>query len=772
MTTRKVYTEGNEKTTSSNWCTSFLRSQISLQNLLIVFFTLLVVLVALPIWLYTYVNSTSSMLQIGTLLTQQTLDILTTQIDDHLEYSRPASGALTSIFSEMYKKDANFTNWRDNVQLYRKIWQVFNHSGMYVALEREGWFIGWSYEAGTMEEGFCVEDSQTVFDDVYNMECWYTNSSKLPSELMYRVPWDPRTRPWYTIAKESKSYQYSDIYPYTDNELGITASEPIMADDGTFIGVTCVDFTLEFLYKMLSSATIGKSGWAIVINENGGYIGSSFPVEQVLEGGKFSSDVVKVNETIEPKVSKPVASLQDHYSSFSKLKDVGHFSPLHQWYWNGVNHYIMFSPQKFGSLNLITIIVIPEDDFMKAIKDSNIYLGVIVAIVGIVAILSGIAVSLAVSFPLKHLAKMMNVVTTMELDTIRKTWWAGILYELKMIQDHFLMMVERLKEYRAFLPSTVVNIASGARRDELKEKKSYRSKQSTSSKVTSISSSAATKHDLALQLSVKEVTILSVIIHNVDKLTSSLSYQEYIKIYDRLSRCVVDAAKKAQGDVFLQKDCIDIKWDIPIKRIKSKVAFAALTIKKKLLQENLLSTELQTDIDVSIIVCTSNATCGTLGCAKLKSMIHFGAIEEVKKIMKFLAKQCQAVILINEVVAQYLRETHKLRPVKSFKTSEKTQEAFILDSQQEKMKQDEWMYELETKKRQDKEKSYEAGFAEFKKGNFSNALSLFETYLEVYKDDKVTMYFANLCRQYEKEKPQEGYAVFSLAEVPPEQLIF
>lgn len=288
----------------------------------------------------------------------------------------------------------------------------------------------------------------------------------------------------------------------------------------------------------------------------------------------------------------------------------------------------------------------------------------------------------------------------------------------------------------------------------------------------SIKSSAATKHELALQLSVKEVTVLSVIIHNVDKLITSLSYQEYIKLYDQLSRCVVNAAEKAQGDVYLQKDCIDIKWDIPIKRIKSKVAGAALTIKKKLLQDDLLSTELQTDIDVSIIVCTSNAMCGTLGCAKLKSMMHFGSVEEVRKIMKFLAKQCQALILVNEVVANHLRETHILRPVKSFKTSEKIQEAFVLDSQQEKMKQDEWMYELETKKKLEKERSYEAGFAEFKKGNFSNALSLFETYLEVHNDDKVTKYFANLCKQYEKEKPQEGYAVFSLAEVPPEELIF
>lgn len=151
------------------------------------------------------------MLQIGTLLTQQTLNILTTQIHEHLEFSRPASGALKSIFSEMYKKDANFTNWRDDVQLYRKIWRVFNHSGMYVALEREGWFIGWSFEAGTMKDGFCVVDSQTVFDNEYNLECWYTNSSHLPTSLMYRVPWDPRTRPWYTIAKESNSYQYSDM---------------------------------------------------------------------------------------------------------------------------------------------------------------------------------------------------------------------------------------------------------------------------------------------------------------------------------------------------------------------------------------------------------------------------------------------------------------------------------------------------------------------------------------------------------------------------------
>lgn len=151
------------------------------------------------------------MLQIGTLLTQQTLNILTNQIYEKLEFSRPASGAFKSLFIEMHKKDENFTNWRDNMEFFRKTWRVFNHSAIYIATEKQGWFIGWSYEQKTDSEVFCVEDPLTVVDGVNNLECWYTNSSKVPAELMYRVPWDPRTRGWYKIAKQSGNYQYSDM---------------------------------------------------------------------------------------------------------------------------------------------------------------------------------------------------------------------------------------------------------------------------------------------------------------------------------------------------------------------------------------------------------------------------------------------------------------------------------------------------------------------------------------------------------------------------------
>ena len=56
---------------------------------------------------------------------------------------------------------------------------------------------------------------------------------------------------------------------FTDQKPGVTASLPIIADDGELRGVLGLDIDLEQLSAFLASLQIGRSGRAMIIDETG-----------------------------------------------------------------------------------------------------------------------------------------------------------------------------------------------------------------------------------------------------------------------------------------------------------------------------------------------------------------------------------------------------------------------------------------------------------------------------------------------------------------------
>ena len=82
--------------------------------------------------------------------------------------------------------------------------------------------------------------------------------------------YDPRVRPWYRGAVSGGKLYWSDIYIFfTDQKPGVTASLPIIADDGELRGVLGLDIDLEQLSAFLASLQIGRSGRAMIIDEAG-----------------------------------------------------------------------------------------------------------------------------------------------------------------------------------------------------------------------------------------------------------------------------------------------------------------------------------------------------------------------------------------------------------------------------------------------------------------------------------------------------------------------
>ncbi|MDD3342557.1 MAG: methyl-accepting chemotaxis protein, partial [Sulfurospirillaceae bacterium] len=81
--------------------------------------------------------------------------------------------------------------------------------------------------------------------------------------------YDPRKRPWYQKAKETKKISMTDAYVDATNQtLMITIMIPIYNDDKEFTGVLGVDISLESLTKAISDINL-SGGYGIIEDTQG-----------------------------------------------------------------------------------------------------------------------------------------------------------------------------------------------------------------------------------------------------------------------------------------------------------------------------------------------------------------------------------------------------------------------------------------------------------------------------------------------------------------------
>ncbi len=81
--------------------------------------------------------------------------------------------------------------------------------------------------------------------------------------------YDPRTRDWYTLAKDSGKFVWTDAYfDDTVNAMMITACAPVYNAQGKFAGVIAADLLLDTLNDQTKDLRIGEKGYPITVDAN------------------------------------------------------------------------------------------------------------------------------------------------------------------------------------------------------------------------------------------------------------------------------------------------------------------------------------------------------------------------------------------------------------------------------------------------------------------------------------------------------------------------
>jgi adenylate cyclase len=86
--------------------------------------------------------------------------------------------------------------------------------------------------------------------------------------------YDPRVRPWYTIAEKAKQPIWSEPYVFAStNQVGITAAIPVIDKDDVVKMVLSADITMREISKLLAQKKVGETGVAFIFNDQGQVIG-------------------------------------------------------------------------------------------------------------------------------------------------------------------------------------------------------------------------------------------------------------------------------------------------------------------------------------------------------------------------------------------------------------------------------------------------------------------------------------------------------------------
>ncbi|MEM1099656.1 MAG: SpoIIE family protein phosphatase [Planctomycetota bacterium] len=132
-----------------------------------------------------------------------------------------------------------------------------------------------------------------VRDDLTN---WQLHELKLNDEGVVEAEdeptiseYDPRTRPWYTMAAEAGYPLWGEPYVWMSNgestqSLGLPYMAPVYRDDGSLLGVVDVELGLADLSTFLARIKVGESGLAYVMDRGGRLIAASVPVAVSMPG--------------------------------------------------------------------------------------------------------------------------------------------------------------------------------------------------------------------------------------------------------------------------------------------------------------------------------------------------------------------------------------------------------------------------------------------------------------------------------------------------------
>lgn len=248
-------------------------------------------------------------------------------------------------------------NIADFQSVERYFWQQIHLSQWVPTLyygDEDGNFI--LLRRGNPDEVYIRNQSTAPLREIYRLD-----SQGNRAGLIRTTKYDPRIRPWYKAATRVGKPTWSSIYLFAaPRELGITPVLPIYRENNRLRGVLAVDFTLSQISDYLRNLKISKSGQAFIIERSGDIVASS-----ASELPNKGEERLKAINSTQPLIRSAARDLLKQFGSFDKI--TSNQQVIYEV--DGKRQLMEVTPLRDGrGLDWLTVVVIPEADFMESIN--------------------------------------------------------------------------------------------------------------------------------------------------------------------------------------------------------------------------------------------------------------------------------------------------------------------------------------------------------------------------------------------------------------------
>lgn len=222
---------------------------------------------------------------------------------------------------------------------------------------------------------------------------------------------DARGRPWYLEARQLGSRVWTDPYIFfSSQQPGITVAAPIQGDQNQLHGVVGIDLDIADISLFLSDLTIGDSGAAFILSDDGRVIAHPDPARISTRNEDGTLGFIGINDFSDPIVRAA-------FADFDKSDLSANQSVQSEFTFSGDQYMTLLLPIPDIDLPWNIAVFAPENDFIQGIRDNlsrNIW---IAAIISIVTAIAGLILAELILKPVRAFAVRTSLVSQGEVST-------------------------------------------------------------------------------------------------------------------------------------------------------------------------------------------------------------------------------------------------------------------------------------------------------------------------------------------------------------------
>ncbi|VXD21928.1 hybrid sensor histidine kinase/response regulator [Planktothrix paucivesiculata] len=224
---------------------------------------------------------------------------------------------------------------------------------------------------------------------------------------------DPPGKPWYSEAREAKIGTWGIFVNLSQGKnrplLSATYHLPFQDAQGQFQGVLGSNLYLPLFGDFLQGLKIGNTGQAFLIDQQGQMIANSVNEVPFIATAKseLSQNVDANSRRLKATAStnKLIRLTSQYLTDHFKLQDIQKIQKFNLSV-DGQKYFVQVLPVNKQNLNWLTVIVIPESDFMEHIQENAHLTIVLCGLTLVVATIIGILTARWITKPILQLSQV------------------------------------------------------------------------------------------------------------------------------------------------------------------------------------------------------------------------------------------------------------------------------------------------------------------------------------------------------------------------------